>query len=370
MKSILLTSTALVAFAGAAAAEVSFSGDATLGYNDTVAPSSAGYTTYAEGSSVGVVGAVNTGDRAGFYWDANVAVSMTSALDNGLTAGVSVDFDVANNNLGQSLSTGNYVLSLTSDNANLYYGDTQHAAANVWQSTGDMDQDTFRTVDGEPVLRGELTMGGINAQLSTGVLADGTTDGTSVGLTGTFGAVSGVLSYQAANIHALDGNDNGMSTRDEIIGVRLGASLAGADIALGYVSNMTNNNASTGVSISYPVGPVTLAASYVDESAAGAAANWNVSAAYAAGAVAIEASTDESDSWALEGSYDMGNGMVVYAGTDDGGNDYYVAGAYDLGGGANVLVSYGVDGNNNNTDDEIGANAYQAGTTVEVGFTF
>ena len=36
MKSILLTSTALVAFAGAAAAEVLFAGEATLGYNDTV----------------------------------------------------------------------------------------------------------------------------------------------------------------------------------------------------------------------------------------------------------------------------------------------------------------------------------------------
>ena len=95
-----------------------------------------------------------------------------------------------------------------------------------------------------------------------------------------------------------------------------------------------------------------------------------LSATYEAGAVSATVFTDESDDWGLEGSYAMGNGLTVYAGLVDAGEDYYVAGSYDLGGDATLLVSYVEDGDLDNGDDEIGDPEYQAGMTVEIGFTF
>ena len=87
MKSILLASVSVVAFAGAAAAEVTFGGSATLGYNDTV--------------------------EDNFYWSGNLAVTMSQELNNGLTAGVTFDGDVADNNRGQAYTTGGFTLSLS-----------------------------------------------------------------------------------------------------------------------------------------------------------------------------------------------------------------------------------------------------------------
>ena len=53
MKRILLASTAIVAFAGAAAADVSLSGEASLGYNDNA-----------------------NGDNDGFYSDVSVSLGL------------------------------------------------------------------------------------------------------------------------------------------------------------------------------------------------------------------------------------------------------------------------------------------------------
>lgn len=105
MKRILLTSTALVAFTGAAWAEahedasgVSFSGDATLGFNDDI--------------------------EDGFYWDAGLAVTYTAILDNGITATATYEIDISDGNLGnEDLDAGDYVLTVSSDNATLEFGD-------------------------------------------------------------------------------------------------------------------------------------------------------------------------------------------------------------------------------------------------------
>ena len=93
MKSILLASASIFAFVGAAAAEVTFAGSATLGYNDT--------------DNLAEDGVGETGDdEIGFYWDANVAVTLSQELDNGVTASATFDFDVADMNNGQVLEFG------------------------------------------------------------------------------------------------------------------------------------------------------------------------------------------------------------------------------------------------------------------------
>lgn len=348
MKSILLT-TALVALGGAAYAgghtSIDFSGSATLGYNDDV-----------------------LGDHDGFYGDLNLDVTLSAELDNGITVTAKADVDELD---AEDLAYGGVTLEIASDTAKLVYGDTEHAAKNAWSAVGSMDQDTFRTQDGEPVLRGEFSFGDFETQISYGVDGTNAAEMLGVAVTASLGTVDLALVYQDKNTTlAIDNDDNTTATQDEILGLRVGTTLGGADIALGYAANQTTNENSTGVSSSYSVGPVTVAASYVQESAGDD--NWDVSIEYAEGPFSVKANTDESEDWGLEGSYDVGNGLVIYAGVVDAGEDMYVGGAYDLGGGASLSISYADDGDGDEAtgDDDIGAQDYQVGTTVEVSFAF
>lgn len=370
MKNILLTTTALVAFAGAAAAEVSFSGDATLGYNDTV----------------------NAFDdnNEGFYWDANVAVTLSQELDNGVTASATFDFDVADDTTGEDLISGGYLLSVTTETAGLYYGDTSFAAETYWSAVGDMEADNFSEADGEVVLRGEGNIAGFTAGMSYAIAdADGNLVGDisaddvaqlSVGAAGSFGNFSVSMAYQEELAAGIVMSGNGDFNASEVFAISGSTTFSGATVSVGYANNMTADTTSTGIKVAYPFGPVTATAYYVmEEGGADEDDNYGINVAYAAGAaaVALDFQDDQGTTKvALDGSYDLGNGLTIYAGyyTQDNESgvayedELYVAGSYDLGGGASVLVSYaeGAD----NADDEIGANDYQEGTTVEVAFTF
>lgn len=379
MKNILLTSTALVAFAGAAFAEshgtdgVSFTGSATLGFN--------------EDSADGPLG-----DNDGFYWDANVAVTMSKMLDNGLTASATFDFDVANANDadgtagadGINLESGGYVLSLTSETASLYFGQTDFAAQTAWSSAGDMEADGFSEADGETVLRGKVGFAGVVGHMSyvvadsLDVVVPGNTEQLSLGATGDIGNFSFALAYQKdAAFSAAALADNEDLNNSEIFGISGSTTFSGATVTVGYANNVTADKSSTGVKVAYPFGPVTATAYYVMENVGSGADpkdNYGVNIAYAAGAaaVALDYQNDQgTDKTALDASYDVGNGLTVYAGAymEDGiENEFYVAGSYDLGNGASVLVAY-ADAQDD-TDDEVGTNEYQRGTTVEVAFTF
>lgn len=377
MKSILLASASVLAFAGVAAAEVEFSGEATMGYNDDA-----------------------YGDNDGFYWDAEIAVTLSQELDNGLTAGASFDFDIADGNLGENLEAGGYELFLESDTAGLYFGDTAFAAETLWESAGSMDADNFSEADGETALRGEVTFGSVEAAVSY-VIADNAgnmnvaddLNQLSLGVSADFGAYNVVLAYQEASGEAAgfygnellvdpDGipangdefttGDNGDFNDNEVFGISFGGSVAGADFRVGYADNSVTD--SLGVEVSYPFGPVTATVYYVSEGSGND--NYGVNVAYEDGPISAEldyVNDAGNDEIALEGSYDVGNGLVVYAGylTDESFADdaFYVGGEFDLGGGASVLVSYG-DDNSNLGEDEIGAQEYQKGVTVEAAFEF
>lgn len=341
MKKILLASASIVAFAGVAAAEVNYSGSATLGYNDTAA-----------------------GDNDGFYWDANVAVTLSQELDNGLTAAASFDYDIADNNTGQDLTSGGYVLSLTSDMAGLYYGDTGTAADNLWVSAGDMasdgfTSDAFDAADNQAVLRGDMTFGDVDVSVSY-TIAGNDLDQLSAAAKADLGQFTVVAAYEGEADVAEAGDFNA----NEIMGLSVSTSMAGADFVLAYAEDEDSN--STGVKVTYPVGPVTLTASYVSESVGDD--NWDIEAVYANGPVSVKLTYDESEELTIDGSYDLENGLMVYAGAamyDAADDEYYVAGVYDLGGDATLSVAY-ADGN----DDEVGSEEFQNGTTVEVSFSF
>jgi hypothetical protein len=349
MKSILLASASIVAFAGAAAAEVTFSGSAKLGYNNEPI------------------------ENDGFYWSAGLTVTLTQALNNGLTATAKVSVDIADDGNGtddEDLAAGGFVLSLTSDTAGLYFGDTSTAQDKHWDGVGEMDHDAFSANDGANVLRGDIMFNGINASIGYFV-ADGELVQLGVGASGTFGNFTVAFAYQE---EATCGDCSGDFSGDQVFGLRASTTLGGGTFAIGYAANQTDDTNSIGLSASYPVGPVTVGAYYNIESVDGTD-EFGVSAAYASGPITakLSYSSDEADGddWGLEGTYEVGNGIKVWAGVVDSGDDMYVAATVDLGNGGQFLISYADDGDGDEGgDDDIGAPELQAGATAEVSFSF
>jgi outer membrane protein OmpU len=385
MKSILLTTTAIVAFAGVAAADghtsLDFSGSATLGHND-------------DDSGFG---------EDGFYWSTNLGVSMSAALDNGVTAGVVFDIEIDDEGDGNDQGTDNdfdlmssdLVLSLTTETLGLHFGDTSFAAESQWKSAGDMEADGFSEADGEVALRADMTYGGVSASVSYAVANnqggyvadDGATgeagDQLSFGASGAVGMVNFAVAYQAEADNTTYFLNNGDWTNESIMGVSAGTALAGADITVAFAQKTglaaDGDKTSMGVQVAYPFGPVTATVYYVaedDDDVTDAEDNYGLTVAYADGPIAAKFDYDNdqgTDKWNIDGSYDTGLGLTLLAGmqneNEGDDNDYYVGGDYDLGGGANVLVVYAND-EDFDQEDEIGAGEYMPGTTVAVSFKF
>ncbi len=353
MKSILLASASIVAFAGAAAAEVSFGGSAEFGYND---------------------GATDP-ENAGFFWSTDLSLDLTQELDNGLTAGISFGIDLNDDDegdgSGQPLSSSDFVLSLTSEDSGLFFGNTDFAPQRHWESAGEMQADDCSEQDGELVLRGDITFGGVNASVS-GVLDDSrdNLEQLAVGADATFGNFNVRLGWQDATNYA---GESGDFNPNQVFGISVGTSFAGADVRVAYAQEDEGGDSinSTGIEVSYPVGPVTLGAYYVMESDDNNA--YGISADYASGPITVSVNYEDTDEgeedWSIEGTYDVGNGITALAGITDAGEDFYVAGEVGLGSGSTLTVSFADDGDGD-AEDEIGDPEYLNGTTVEITFEF
>jgi predicted porin len=410
MKSILLATASILAFAGAAAAEVTFGGDAKLGYN------------------------IGNGDEGrdsddpelseGFFWEANLGVTMSQELNNGLTAAASFTLNIADTDDGSDVDVDNdFLLSLTAETGGLFLGDTAFAAESHWDPAGPMQADDFSEQDGEVTLRGDFTFAGVEASVS-GIAADDDNvspeddlDQLAVGAEATVGRFTMSLGYQEESEvlddiadGVLDGPYNPFTNDDfdpsEVFGVSAGTTFGGADVEVAYATNITLNDDSLGFEVSYPFGPVTLGAAYVlendDESDFDLGNDdlensFRLSADYASGPLTVSAfyefsddgnevddpevvacdpisgfciedfdndgdDQDEDDDYGIEVGYDVGNGLELYAGLiDETGN--YVGAEYDLGNGAQLIASYA-------DQDEEGAREYEAGTTLLVKFEF
>ena len=320
MKNILLTTTALVAFAGAAAADghtsVSFSGGASAEYN-----------------SLG-----------GFNTDADLDATMSAELDNGLSVSTKISIDTANYK-GEATKSGS--LTLSSDTASLSFGTGMNGAA--FNAVGDTIAigDTEETVDG---VTASYTMGAgtlfVSMPLAAGATKVASTD-IEVGVTAAVGAMT--VGLAMAN--------------SDFVG-KVSGTAAGATFTA--VAGSVNDKNVWDVSASYPVGAVTVG--YTVDSTTGNP--WEVSAAYAADGLSAKVTyASASEKYKVEGSYDMGNGAVVNAGYLGATDETYIGGSYALGGGASAYASY-VDSTTATAASEIGGPDYAGGTTVGVSFTF
>jgi outer membrane protein OmpU len=390
MKKILLSSAALVAFAGAAAADVSWTGAATFGYNDDL--------------------------ESGLYADVDIDVKMSQELNNGWTAAAKFGFELVDGDgsagaasltNGDFSADGNILISLTSDMGGVYLGDTAFAAETYWSGVTNMAEDSFSEADGETVLRGEVKYGNVtagvsalvdNANVAAGAydadtsvdsVVDGDptndADGTAVTASGdlvqlSFGAMADLGGFSVAvgyqeewNGAVGDGGyvqatvDNGDLTLNEVFGVSVSTSFSGADLTLAYAKDNTDGDDSLGAEVAYPMGAVTLGAFYVAESAGDD--RYGITAAYAEGDLSVKGWVHDGgdEDFGVNIAYGMGDWGVFVGGSDDDGA--YIGGELDLGNGASFTVSFAND-DDDASNDEIGPQEYLHGTTVAVSLSF
>lgn len=376
MTRILLTTTALVAFAGAAAADVSFSGEAEFSYNDAT----------------------------GFASNVEVTGTGSVALDNGMTASASItvaDTTAASAAVAGTVTGGD--ISLSSDSASISYnvGFDGDGAAYVGEALAHQGT-TAAIFQADPSadagISASATMGGatvsasINAanELEVGLGAD--LGGSAI--TAGYDEASGFFGAQMAG--AAGGADYTLAfASNDSYGLEVGTSAAGADLTLNFGSAAGVSGWTVGASM--PLGDATVSAEYSDDeswevgfstdlegvslgatfgqTAAGAADTWEITAGLSQGAVALDASFNQANAVELTASYDMGNGLMAYAGyLEDGSTTTFVDATYfgveyDLGGGAALTVSNADLGAGYLTTTDFGQD-YAAGTTVSVSFSF
>lgn len=268
MKNIVLATTALVASAGVAAADVSFSG-------------SAGAGVY------------HAAPESGVYSFAKLTAKMTGEADNGITFGADMSAEV-----GDKFDAGDFEFDGEKDGT--------MSLGSIFVAYGGMKL----TFDGEGIddLYDDDYSHDIQFDYSTGAFAMSiTADDTS---TAGESQYSYKLGYKANGIAAtLTGND---LTDNQ----KLDVNYSGEGYKVGVSYDM--DGAVTKVYGEYTTNGFTVKANYdTDE-------DWDFGVKYAANGLTVAASTDESDAWELTGSYDLGGGLSAIAGVD--ANDAYYAG--------------------------------------------
>jgi len=324
MKNVLLTTTALVALAGASSAAVSWGGDASTEYNSLT----------------------------GFTYGANLSISATAELNNGVTAGMSWGASL----VAPGTITGDKypVIWIESSMGKFSAGfaDTVGAASDHFSAaTNSSDFVSYPT--SAFALRADATFGGMNASIS-GIVNPGFTGITSTraGVSGSFGAVSfGIGANRLGDF-----------------GVNVGTIVGGVDVSASYFT--TGVLADMGVDVSYDMGNGVTLAGYYTQSNILANSFYGVSVDYASGpmgvSVAYTASTTPAASnITIDGTYDVSSDLTVKAGWDQGVGAY--AGVdYSLGNGANIYASYSTG----TAISIIGPDDYAGGITVGAAVTF
>jgi outer membrane protein OmpU len=350
MKSILFASTALVAFAGAAAAQgVTLTGNAEMG--------------------------IFGGDDvdAQFFTDIDVTFTMAGETDGGLTFGASIDLDESDgSNVGESsaptvVDPGPDGIEGTADDEVVF---------NVPGSSGASPAFAADLQGGETIFLsgafGTLTMGDTDGALdwaltevafNSGSLADdetehagyngnsgldGTFDGQILRYDYSFGDFGVALSAEVADERDDDDIDELSDIDDDAvigIGFRYGLDLGGSNVDFGLGYQSTGDLDAVGVSVSGTFLGASVGISYL------AADNddgvdtrddydhFGIGAGYTTGAIALSANY---------GIYDYDNG--------DEDQGVGLSAGYDLGGGAIVQFGYGY------SDAEVGGSSADTDT--------
>jgi len=305
MKQVLFTTTALVTLSGAAMADVTWSGSASLGYND-------GAGALAEG--------INT--------DIDLDVNMSNA--GGYSATISAAMEGGGDITGSDIAISTPVVSIN-------YGEIVEAANSAYSDTDGLSglgSDEF-TASGAAVLISASTGG-----MTVGFSDDSSIDGSesSFGISGDLGGVS-----------------FGIGSKGDDWGISASGSAMGGTVSV--ASEEVGGTSGTGVSLTMPLGDMSLTVSATDGDFWGA----SVSTALAGATISAGTDSDEDTQFAISTTIAGGFGLAADYDTDNGTE---LALSYSLSDSATLSVSYNEDLDGDNDDDN------ESGTEAKIAFTF
>lgn len=290
MKKVLFASTALIAFAGTASAgevgNFTLSGEATAGiFHD---------------DSTGITDTYNT---------AKIVIDMSGETDNGITFGASIDATAGASIDIDEVGTANFDAGGATPEAE---GGTfglggVYVSGAFGKLTFDRDDiDNQLDDDSSHDIKYEYSVGDFSTALTFNLNDDGT-DGDEW---------SAMLGYGA-------GDFSGSLTFDDTSEFKIDLGYDISDISLGLTYESDDDPADpaddgdvTTLSLGYDNGSFSSSVSFDTND------DWDLALGYTNGVFAVNASTDESDEWELTGSYDLGGGMSIVAGTAHTSNYY------------------------------------------------
>jgi hypothetical protein len=310
MKHVLFTTTALVALSGAAMADVTWSGSASLGYNDG----------HQDGTPDGINGDIDldvTLSNAGGY-TATITANIDSAADETLIIGEDID--------------------ITTPVASIHFGEVVEAANSAYSDVDGMEglgSDEF-TAQGSAVLI-SASAGGMTVAYSDDSAMEGGDD-SSFGLSGAVGGVS-----------------FGIGSKGDDWGISASGSALGGTIAI--ASEEVDGASETGASVTVPIGDMSVTVSATDGDDWGA----SVSTSLAGATISAGTDDDEDNQFSLSTAIAGGFNLAVDFDTSDGSA---VGLTYSLSDSATLSVSYYED--IPGTDD----GPQTSGTEAKLAFTF
>jgi outer membrane protein OmpU len=279
MKKVLFATTALVAFAGAAAADITYTGTAGAG--------------------------VAQQDNAAFdvYSFAEIDVKMSGSTDSGLTFGATIDLDA-----GVQYDTGDWEW----DN-----GQAPQSAVGLGEV---FVSGAFGTIT--------FDRDGIDNLVSDDYNDADAADGMDVRYNGTFGGFTVAV---AGDVNEHNGTDDGADWA-----ISLGYTVAGVKLAAAY-DELENGL----LSASYTTNGFTIGYKYDDDNTDDMVVTNTLSVGYTTGAYTLSAEVDDQDGWAVGVAY-AANGMKLGLSLGDN-EEYVVTGSYDLGGGLTAVAGVNED---------------------------
>jgi len=310
MKHVLFTTTALVALSGAAMADVTWSGSASLGYNDG----------HQDGTPDGINGDIDldvTLSNAGGY-TATVTANIDSGADDALVIGEDID--------------------ITTPVASIHFGEVVEAANSAYSDVDGMTglgSDEF-TAQGSAILI-SASAGGMTVAYSDDSAMEGGDD-SSFGLSGAVGGVS-----------------FGIGSKGDNWGISASGSALGGTISV--ASEEIDGDAETGAAVTVPLGDMSVTVSATDGDDWGA----SVSTSLAGATISAGTDDDEDNQFSLSTAIAGGFNLAVDFDTSDGSA---VGLTYSLSDSATLSVSYYED--LPGTDD----GPQTSGTEAKLAFTF
>jgi hypothetical protein len=319
MKHVLFTTTALVALSGAAMADVTWSGSASLGYND--------------GHLGGLSDGINT--------DIDLDVTLSNA--GGYSASITAAME------GGGSITGSDI-AITTPVATINYGEVVEAANSAYSDTDGLTglgSDEFTASEDDGGSGAAILISASAGGMSVGYSDDANMEGgdfSSFGISGDVGGVS-----------------FGIGSKGDNWGISASGSAMGGSISI--ASEEVDDVATTGASITVPIGDMSLTVSAADNDFWGASVSTSLSGA------TISAGTDsnEDNQFSLATEIAGGFGLAVDFDTSDGSA---IGLSYALSDSATLSVSYFEDLPGVADEDDADDGPQTSGTEAKLSFTF